>query len=159
VPGDKKEKLFLTYVNVGKIPVTIASLPAIRTHTMEPETKLVLHSSKYPLPYRLETYAENESWANLENLSEYIDWDRLKKGAEYWITGLVSDASGKKHRSVPYVLTSPKRLESEIDLGVTDGASELSPSDVVALPATLSLLPATRLNQLLFRIGWVPRVR
>jgi len=159
VPGDKKEKLFLTYVNVGKIPVTIASLPAIRIHTMEPGTKLVLHSSKYPLPYRLETYAENESWANVESLSEYIDWDRLEKGDEYWITGVVSDASGMKHQSVPYVLSSPKRLESEIDLGVTDEVSDPSSPDVVSLPATLSLLPATRLNRILFRIGWVPRVR
>jgi hypothetical protein len=159
MPGDKKEKLFLTYVNVGKIPLTIASLPALRIHTMEAGTKLVLHSSKYPLPYRLETYAENESWANLENLSEYIDWDRMKKGAEYWITGVVSDASGKNHQSVPYVLSSPKRPESEIQLGATNPANESSPPDVVALPATLSLLPATRLNRLQLRIGWVPRVR
>jgi hypothetical protein len=121
-PGDNDSRLVLNYVNVGKIPVSIASLPAIKLHTLKGH-KLVLHEAKYALPYRLETYAENESWVYLRNLSDYIDWNAVENGAEYWILGEVTDASGKNHRSVPHVLYRPKRRETEIVVGTPDAAN------------------------------------
>jgi hypothetical protein len=119
--GDNEEKLFLNYVNVGKIPVTITSLPALRLNTVK-DSKLVIHSSVYPLPHRLEPYAENKSWVNLKSLSRHINQDAVENGAEYWITGVVTDASGKEHKSTPYVFYRPIRRETEILVGTPDAA-------------------------------------
>jgi hypothetical protein len=159
VPGDKDPKLFVTYVNVGKIAVSVPSLPAIRISDMEPRTKLVLHSSKYPLPMRLETYSENESWVNIEKLTEYIDWKGMEKGRQYWIAGSITDASGKKHQSVPHVLLTPAQPATEIEVDGMSAKDETAPTPPDPLPPTLELRSATRLQRMLIRIGCVPRVR
>jgi hypothetical protein len=69
-------------------------------------------------------FADNTAWVDLKDLSKYIDWDRLDNGAEYWITGVVTDASGQHRMSIPYVLYRPKRREREIVVGATNQTSE-----------------------------------
>lgn len=115
ISGDKEWKLFVNYVNVGKMPVAISSLVSIRINTA-PGSKFALHASKYQLPHRLEVFSENASWVDLKSLKE-IDWDSLENGATYWIIGRVTDASGIEHESVPYKLSRPSRPEKVIDLG------------------------------------------
>jgi hypothetical protein len=110
IAGSDHEKLPITAVNIGKIPVTIGGMARLRISTMPKGRIISLRPANHThtFPHRLETYADIMGWIDLKDLSDQINFELLDRGVQYRLVGSVKDPTGKIHRSKEYVLYRPK---------------------------------------------------